>query len=267
MNAEIKIKSKMLLLGNTARLFFISFVSFIIRYGLIAGNVYLFYHIISFAENLYFIAIPIVTSILSLGFVCSIRLGEQYIYYIRATGGSGRFLLLFRFFKPKDCLKGELLYLKLNVLKLLWLVYFSVPAVFLGISYYILNKNVTLDNGIDFVILTALGIMIALAVVFSTASFIRLSAAPYYFFCDERRCVNRAIKKSIDHTDSILSEGVVHSYSFSGWILSCLLLVPIIYVVPYIKLSKTLFLVTSIEEKSLAHSKTPIIFTAYKSMP
>jgi uncharacterized membrane protein len=84
-------------------------------------------------------------------------------------------------------------------------------------------------------------IILAFAFVMCRISSLRFSAAPYYLCLRDTLSPSDAIKKSILFTDGYLSEGVVLEYSLIGWILSCLLVVPIFYVLPYVKLSRCVF--------------------------
>ncbi len=268
MNTHIKIKSKAFLSGNTSKLFFVSFFSFFFRYSLIAGNIYLFYFIIKSYLPLYYIFLPVITSILSLLFISGVRVGENFIYYIVSQGGKGRFMLLFKFLKPFNSFKTTLFYMKINFFKAIWLVYFALPSIFLGGAYYYLSKNSDIENTITIIVVAGFSLLISVSLVFYKAAVLRYKAAEYYFCLDSEKRINRAIKKSIQYTDENLTNGVIFEYSFLGWLLSCVFIVPVVYVVPFFKLSKALYTTEIAERKFITEPKHPAItFTAYKEVP
>ncbi len=268
MFSEIKIKSKYILAGRTTKLFIITLVSFLLRYSLIGANVYLFYFILKSYLPLYYIILPAITSLLCLLFVSGVRLGENFIYYVVSQGGKGRALLIFKFLKPFNSFKAMVFYMKINFLKLFWLIYFSLPSAFLGIAYFYLQKNRDMDRDVTIVIVTGFSLLVSISLVFYKATSLRYTAAQYYFCLDSEKRINRAIKKSIQHTDGNLTNGVVFEYSFIGWLLSCVFIVPLFYTVPFFKLSKALFTTEIAESKFIAEPKKPAItFTTYKEVP
>ncbi len=268
MFGEIKIKSKSILAGKTVKLFFITIISFLFRYSIIGGNIYLFYFIIKSYLPLYYVVLPVITSVLSLLFISGIRLGENFIYYVISQGGTGRFLLIFKNLKPFNSFKAMLYYIKVNFLKIFWFIYFSLPSAFLGIAYYFLQKNRDIENVVTMIVVVGLSLLMSVSFVFFRSTVLRFKAGEYYLCLDSEKRVNRAIKKSIQYTDGNLSNGVIFEYSFSGWLLSCVFIVPLFYVIPFFKLSKALFTVEIAESKFAAEPKKPAItFTAYKEAP
>ncbi len=263
MSTSVKLKSKMLLKGDTIRLFFISLVSFIIRRGIFA---LWFYCLVSLFKNgfldFYFdnyndvfvyaivlFDVIFVTGVLFL-FICSLKLGEQFLYFIKASGGRGRLNLLFRFFTFSRSFRAFSLYIRLTALKMLWLLYFLFPcAVCYGITFYLYNYGSILP--VVFYILTAgSSILLSFCILMWRVTFFRYNAAPYYVCLNPKITPKEAIRKSIYFTDGLLRESVLFESSFFGWFLSCIGIIPLIYVLPYFKISKALFVVEGLSLKA-----------------
>ena len=132
-NSDVKIKSKTIIKGDTFRLFFVSLFSFVVRRGTFAIWLYciinlfksgilnsyldiyndvLVYSVVAFD-------VAFVTMILFL-FICALKLGEQFLYFIKASGGKGRIGLLLKYFTFENSFKAFLLYARLTFLKFSW---------------------------------------------------------------------------------------------------------------------------------------------------
>ena len=255
---KVRIKGKELLSKNTFRLFFTSVASFLIRYGVLFGNVFIFYYFLKNEYSIEYIFVPVLISLLSMLFISGIRLGEQFVYFIRADGGKGRFLLLFKFLSPINSLKATLFYLKTNGLKIFWFLYFLLPTAICGGCSYYLYDTVVISESVSFTLLAGTSALLGLSLVVWRIAVIRYSGASYYFCLDDKKLINRAIKKSIQFTDGSLNEGVVLEYSLMGWILSCVFVAPVVYVLPYIKLCKAIYTLEAVQGRKLCKEKYAI---------
>lgn len=266
MNSKIRLESKYLLSKNTLRLFLISLLSMSLRWGNLALNLTGLYFLLNsdFLKNLLFdynnalvyTGVVILYSIIffSTAMTASaIKLGEQFVYFTRAQRAKGQIRLLFKFLHPKKSLKALKLYFTVNFMKIFWLIYFLSPVgVCAGCTAYLYNISY-LSPDVYFVLASGTALLLSISTVVWRVAVLRYSAAPYYVCLKPELQVKEAIKKSIRFTDGLLTEGVLLEYSFSGWILSCILIIPLFYVVPYIKLTKSVFVTKSV----FSHSKTP----------
>lgn len=268
MNSDIKIKSKTILKGDTLRLFFISFFSFLVRRGALAIWLYCIVHLfksgmlMSYLDSyndalVYSIVsfdIAFVTTILFL-FICALKLGEQFLYFIKASGGKGRTGLLFRFFTFESSIRAFYFYARLTFLKLAWLLYFLLPCVVCyGLTFYLYAGGKLLPV-VFYTMLAGSSILLSFCIFMWRVAFFRYNAAPYYFSLNRDISAKEAIKKSVTFTDGFLQDSVLMDSSFSGWFLSCLTVIPIVYVIPYFKLSKALFVVESLSCQAYPESK------------
>lgn len=269
MNSDIKIKSKTIIKGDTLRLFFISFFSFLIRRGSFAIWLYCIVNLFksgmlkSYLEDyndalVYsFVSFDIafVTSILFL-FISALKLGEQFLYFIKASGGSGRAGLIFNYFTFEKSFRAFSLYFQLTFLKAAWLVYFLLPPVVCyGLAFYLYSRGSLLPV-VFYIMLSGASVLLSFCIFMWRVAFFRYNAAPYYVCLNREISPKEAIKKSVYFTDGFLRESVLLESSFFPWFLSCGFVLPIVYVIPYFKISKALFVVESLSYQAYPKAKT-----------
>ena len=95
------------------------------------------------------------------------------------------------------------------------------------------------------ILLTGEGLLVSISLVMWRVCSLRYDGAVYYL-CLRDITVRKAIKKSTQHTDGVLSDGVVLEYSLLGWILSGAFVLPLAYTIPYIKLCKATFVTEAV---------------------
>ena len=269
MNSDIKIKSKTIIKGDTLRLFFISLFSFVARRGSFAIWLYCIVNLFksdilqSYLDNyndvlVYSVVVfdtAFVTAILFL-FICALKLGEQFLYFIKASGGKGRTGLLFNFFTFEKSFRAFSLYLRLTLLKSAWLLYFLLPCVVCyGLTFYLFSRGNLLPI-VFYIMLAGASVLLSYCIFMWRVAFFRYNAAPYYVCLNRDISPKDAIKKSITLTDGFLRESVLLESSFFGWFLSCVFLFPIAYVLPYFRISKALFVVESLSYQAYPEAKT-----------
>lgn len=269
MGGAVKLKSKMLIRGDTLRLFLAGVFGFAVRAGTFSLWLYCLVSIFksgiinSYLENyngilvysLVITDIIFVTAVLLL-FISAVRLGEQFIYFIKANGGRGRFALLFRFFTFKKSFRAFSLYARLALLKALWFIYYLFPcAICYGITFY-LYSNGSLLPTVYYVLIAGSSVLLSYCVFMWRVTFFRYNAAAYYICLNHRISPRDAIKKSVRFTDGFLKEYALTESSFLGWFLSCIFIVPAVYVLPYFRVTKALFVSESVSMKSASEVKT-----------
>ena len=263
MNSEIKLNSKFLLSGNTLRLFLVSVTSTFLRYGSVFAVLYgaFLFHGSAFFKNalakynsigIYtaFILATVIVLTAALIFSAAVKGGEELIFFTRAQGSKGRFSLLFKYFHLRKALAFFRLYLKTSCLKFIWLIYFLLPFLFCSACSYYLYSTDHLSNAVYVILCAGASLLLSVSLIMWRVSALRYSAAPYYLCLNTQRGVNYVIEKSIRFTDGYLTDGIVLEYSFLGWLLSCIFIVPIIYVVPYLKLSRAAYVSYAVTENA-----------------
>jgi len=268
MSGNVKIKSKTIIKGDTMRLFLVSLFSFVIRRGTFAIWLYCIVKLLksgileSYLNNyndaiVYSVVIfdiAFVTAVLFL-FISALKLGEQFLYFIKASGGKGRTGLLFNFFTFEKSFRAFSLYLRLTCLKFGWLLYFLLPcSVCYGLTFYLYSAGNLLPI-VFYIMLAGSSLLLSFCVFMWRVAFFRYNAAPYYVSLRREMSIKEAVGKSINLTDGSLRESVLLESSFWGWFLSCGLVLPLVYVIPYFKMSKALFVVESLSLKAYPETK------------
>ena len=262
MNSQIRIESKFMLSGNNIKLFSISFLSIISRlFLLFAPPISLYFLFFSdnsnafpMIENQYFsfllkTTICLVISLFSIYLFFGIKNCEAYTYFVASKGVNPRLKPTLRKASPKFVFKSLLLHIKILILKLFWLFFYALPwAICLTILTYMYIKS-TLPYSIFIILSFATSLLFSLCLFMYKATVFRYSLSLYYLLFNKKEKINTAIKKSIKSTDSYIQNALLLKASLTGWLLSCILLIPIPYVLPYYKLCNTIFLHYCVAEK------------------
>lgn len=274
MGGNVKLKSKVLIKGDTIRLFGVGLVSFALRWGTFILLLYSVAELLksgiidNYLENYgpMFVYTVIFADLAFLGavlvlFISAIRLGEQFLYFIKASGGRGRFLLLFHFCTFKRSIKAFVLYFRLFLFKFVWLIYYMFPCVLCyGLTAYLYFQE-SLLPAVFYILIAGSSLLFSYCLFMWRITSYRYSAAAYYISLKPHISVKEAIRKSICFTDGFLREYALEEGSFFGWLLSCVLIIPAIYVIPYFKVSKALFTVESISIKNCMPYKSDYAIT------
>lgn len=255
MSGFIKVKAKELLLNNTLKLFFVSFTAFVLKIlasafviiftntllispflqgMVIKYNTLLVYFVYSlFTVTLYFILLL---------FICGLKMGENAIYFMESKMSKAKFKYLFIFLRPSQSFRAFILYFKLLSLKTLWaLFFFSVPIFCIALIFllYFTTSSYTM---VLYTLIIGSAFLTSVSLYYYYCSKTRYSYAIYYLCTDFKISATNAIKKSVEHADNFIKDGVILKSSFLFWFLSCALFFPIFYVIPFTKLSKAKFI-------------------------
>lgn len=262
MNSKIRIESKYLLSGSNAKLFFISFLSIALRWSAFLGIPNLIYFTFfsdalksffetenQYSSSFFKLLFCTVTSIFLLLFICGIKNCENYAFFTASKGKKPKLKKAIKYFKPKTLFKALLLYIKTFSLKIFWIAYYSFPA---GICFaellYMYSKS-TLSYSVFIVLCFSSSLLFSLCLFMYKATVFRYSAAPYYILFNTKTKISFAINKSIEVTDIYIQNALLLKTSLIGWIISCITVLPIFYVLPYYKLCNTLLLYNCITRK------------------
>jgi hypothetical protein len=254
MSGFIKVKAKELLLGNTLKLFLVFITSFVLKVTSIISIV-LFTHfslVSSFLQNLvatynslliYFIYSLIIVTLyfLLFLFLSGLKLGEKAIFFMQSKGSNAKFKYLFIFLKPSQSIRAFLLYFTTFFLKINWFIFFYMPPLFCLLLTIFLYFNSYIYTAVFYTLLFGTVILLSISRFFYNCTIIRYSYASYYLCTDLKISVSEAISKSTENTDGFIKDGVFLKASFLPWILSCILILPLFYVIPFIQLTKAKF--------------------------
>lgn len=257
------------------RLFFASALSFVLRWGyflLFSLSCFRFFKSELFAYSVKkwgeipSWSIGVFLSLISLFFMLlttsAIKCGEEFIYFTRAEGGSGRLPNLFKFIGFKNALRSLGIKLSINIFRFGWLVYFLLPASLCLLGLFYIHKNGNISSTVAITLLTGFALLFAVSIVMWRTATLRYNGASYYMWL-QNMPIKKAIRKSIRYTDGVLSEGVILEYTLTGWYLLCFFLVPLIYCVPYIKLSKATFISHAVSRRVSSKQRYAVCFLPF----
>lgn len=275
MSGFIKVKAKELLLNNTLKLFFVSFTSFILKIISVVSVILAthFSLVSNFLQTLvrdynsllvYFIysLIVVITYLILFLFISGLRLGENAIYNMQSKGSNAKFKYLFIFLRPSQSFRALYLYFRLYNLKLLWFLFFHLPPFFcIGLALF-LYFNANVYTLVFYTLIFGAVILLSISRFFYNCTISRYSYASYYLCTDLKITVSEAILKSTKNCDGFIKDNTLLKSSLSPWLLSCIFIVPLFYVIPFIKLTKAKFITfTDGLRKSLPQNANyPIIY-------
>lgn len=251
MSGFIKVKTKELLLNNTFKLFLVTLTSNVLKLisaGAVAASTFLILTSEFFQELLINYNSFLIRFIYSLFTVCAyfllalfisgLKTGENAIYYMYSKGSKGRFKYLFIFLKPSQSFRSFCAYSKLLFLKFFWALFFYAPPIIcLLISLY-LYYNTYIYKAVLFTLICGIVFLTSVSRFYYNCAVMRYAFTPYYLCTDLSITVNDAILKSTESCEGFIKDGVYIKASFLPWYLSCIFILPIFYVIPFIKLTK-----------------------------
>lgn len=260
----IKLNAKKRLVKNHFKSFLISALPYVNIFLLTALNYYLYI----FLKNVDFIFIPYISSyavvvkasLFTLSMLCSFvlwrisQLFSDKYFFSRNTKISCR--LSFR-----QCFTAIMVSVLKFFLSVAWgTLYFSPCAVMTATLYYCIHSG-------DYTFNVMLTLFVASAILFVIGSGFfyvtlkRYSMCNYVILTGVETDSIKIIEKSINLIEGNMAKYTFYGLSFVGWILSCVLIVPVFYVLPYVKMAKYCYFkaITRPQERETEIQK-PIIF-------
>lgn len=255
MSGFIKIKSKALLLNNTFKLFCVTFIALILKatatvgtvlstHFILVSNIFQSFLIEYNTFMVYFIYSLFVVSIyfLLFLFISGLKTGEKAIYFMQSKGSNAKFKYLFIFLRPSQSFRSFCLYSKIFILKLLWGIFLYLPPYFcLTLTIYLYFSTV-IYTSVFLTLIFGTVFLISISSFYYNCISVRYSFAPYYLCTDLKISVKEAINKSTLNSDGFIKDGVYLKSSMLLWILTCIFIAPVFYVVPFRKLTNAKFI-------------------------
>lgn len=264
----LKLDAKRRMMKNTMFCFAVSLLPFLVFSYLAVFNYYLpiFLKKTLPHTDIFLITFIWITSIvLSVIFWMSVRLVKESFFLARANGRRHKLLKLVRGISGKQY--G--MYIKVSVLRILlslsWsAVYFSPCCVVAGLLVYSCKyenygRNVNLTLALSSVALFLIGLLH----FFVTIK--RYSMCNAIILRDKQNNPLKIIAESISLMEKHSVEYSFYCLSFTGWIISCIFVLPLFYALPYINMSKWCYMVSiKKQEKPIPENEKPIIFYIQK---
>ncbi len=264
----LKLDAKRRMMSNTLSCFAVSLLPFFVFSFLVVFNYYLpfFLKKTLLDKDIFLISFIWVMSIVfSIFLWMSVCLIKEKFFLVRACGKKVKFLKLVKSISRKQ----YVMYIKVSVLKILlslsWsAVYFSpcvVVAGLLAYSYRYENygRNVNLTLALSSIVLFLIGLFH----FFVTIK--RYSMCNAIILRDKQKNPLKIIAESIGVMEQHSVEYSFYCLSFVGWIVSCIFVIPLFYVLPFINMSKWCYMSNiNKEEVSVKENEKPIIFYIQK---
>ncbi|MCR4926139.1 MAG: DUF975 family protein [Clostridiales bacterium] len=191
------------------------------------------------AFNFTALFVSVLVFILSVIVLAAMRFGREFWFWQRSNFEFAPFTLIFTGFGA--LLKNSLLWLKLKIFSLCWYLAFLSPALLIGGFIYYLSLN-----SLSLVVFYALlSVAVLLGIIGTLFGFVVVQryAVSYYALFDNS---DLTTKQAINESKRIMSGNEIKTamlkLSFWGWFITCLLIAPSFYVLPYYKLSCAVFL-------------------------
>ncbi len=208
------------------------------------------------------------SSILSIGsflIITPLCLGIISWNYDMSEGKSPEVLRIFDYFSNRQYFKALTLKIHIWGRKLLWvLLFFALPGTIIGLSAWTLNfgERFFYDDINMSYILGSCGLVFGIALMLLMAVFYGIHMQKFflaeYYLVSENCSAWSALKKSRHATKGKRGEIFLFRLSFLPWILSCLLVVPCMYVLPYYNISALIYARVLIEQHYRSTQLVPV---------
>lgn len=260
----IKLNAKKRLVKNHFKCFLISFFPYVTIFLLTALNYYLYIFLkgtsLDFSPLISSYAMYVKTTIMTVSIILSLILWQ-----IARFLSESYFFGVYEKKKSRITIRQTATWLMVSLLKLLltfaWSFFYLLPSLLVGgtLIYatesqeYGFNVVLTLFVGTIMLFVTGVGFLFVTLKRYSMCSFVILH--------NMSRDSLGVIEKSIELMEGNSQKYALFSLSLSGWVLSCLLIVPVFYVLPYIKLTKySYFNAVTKPKLQYTQAQKPIIF-------
>lgn len=252
---HIKLKAQKMLIGKNRKVFFVSVLPYLMSATLLCLN----YYLLSFLKNnadfsmVLKILIAVCSAALSLFMINSVVFISENYFYRKATDSFApvRAVDLFCSFA-------------VNILKTLlffsWTAVFFLPgAALLFCAYSAKSNNYAGEIVATLYIAAAITALVGAGCFF--VLFGRYSKCSFIQFTTGETNPVKVLARSIELMEENQIRYSLFRLSFLGWDMSCALLFPIIYVLPYRKCAKYVFFNTKPKQKQKElMSEKPVVF-------
>ena len=126
-------------------------------------------------------------------------------------------------------------------LSVAWSSFYLLPcAVTVVTLYYSINsRNYTFSVMLTLFVASAILFVIGISFIYVTLK--RYSMCNFVIFTETNTDAIKVLEKSITLIENNTVRFAFYNFSFIGWILSCVLIIPLLYVLPYMKMAKYSF--------------------------
>ena len=272
----IKLKAKKALVNNHFKCFLISILPYVVIVSLTVLNYYLYVvlkdadfsaisHISSYARFLppTLFTVSIFFSYLLWQFS---RIVSENFFYYKNKNTEVTLWWTLKKLSFRQVITSAMVKIIKFFLSVAWFVLYLFPCAVVCATfvYYIKGENINIELLITLFVSMIILFLIGTAFLYITLQRYSMCNG-VIFLTDEKDCL-KVIEKSIELMEGKAIAYAIYRLSFIGWILSCLLLIPAIYVLPYVTMSKYGFFNAITMKEQYKEKQKPIIFYIQKKI-
>lgn len=251
----IKLKAQKMLIGNNKKAFFVSILPFFMAVNLACLNYYLLIFLKNNAEIFLIskVLIAAFSAVLSMFMLNTAAFISENYFYRKATDSFApvRAIDIFCSFAVK--ILKTLLFFSWSA------VFFSPSAVLLFCAYFAKTNGYTREIAVCLAVSAGVIALVGMGCFF--VLFGHYSKSYYIQFTTGETNPVKVLARSSELMEENLIRYALFRLSFLGWNMACLLLFPIIYVLPYRKCAKYVFFSEKPKQKQQETlSDKPIVF-------
>lgn len=186
---------------------------------------------------------------------------SDFYFFCRMRNMKTSFRKLLKSFSFRKVLTLTMLSILKFLLSLAWSAFYLLPSVTIGATlYYYINSYEYIKNVAITLFVSALMLFVT-GISFLYVTLKRYSMCSYILFSEEEKETLKIIAESIERTDGKCIKYSIYCLSFLAWNISCVFVIPVIYVLPYRVMSKYSFMYFSQKPvKAGKNIEKPIIF-------
>lgn len=264
----LKLIAKRRLMNDTLRCFFVSILPFFTFSLCIVFNYYLPFFLKKTSGNkdiFLNVVISIFSIVISFCFWKCVCLMKEKFFFMKTVYKKVKFFKVVRSIK----LNRYITYLKVSVLRMLlavsWSAVYFLPC---GIVALLLIYSYRYENYGENVLLTLFVSSVMLFLVGAFHFFVtlkRYSMCEFIILTDKQKNPLKIMAESIKLMENHSINYSLYCLSFTGWVLSCIFLVPLFYVLPFVNMSKWCYMEKiRKQENTVNENEKPIIFYIQK---
>ena len=209
------------------------------------------------------IALTAIIAIGSFLITAPLKLGVTRWYYELTEGESPEILSIFNCFSSRQYFRALSLQIHILGRMLLWaLLYFALPAAVLGASIWALDYGPYYMNLDMCYVIGSMGLLFAVLLAIFFGLFYAAAMQKYflarYYVTNENLGVWEALKKSRHASKGKRGEILLFMLSFLPWFLSCVLVIPSLYVHPYYETGAMLYARVLMEQHYRSTQLVPV---------
>jgi|GEM_PF-6502363 len=272
----IKLKAKKTLVNNHFKSFLISIFPYAVIVSLSGLNYYLYVVL----KDTDFSAIPHISSyaqilpptLLTISMVLSYmiwqfsRMATDSYFFQKNKKAEATFWSNIKDLSFRQVVTSAMVNILRFFLSIAWGVLYLLPCAVVSATfiYYVKGDNINLELLITLVVSMLVLFFIGTAFLYVTLKRYSMCNA-VILSTGERDCL-KVIEKSIEIMEGKTITYAFYRLSFIGWIFSCLLIIPTIYVLPYVTISKYSFYNAITMKQQYKEKQKPIIFYIQKNI-